>query len=280
MFGGLERQRQAEQHGRGHVDPEDLQRRNRQGGAGQDRGQDHQALAEVGRQGPGDEFHQVVVDAAAFLDRGGDGGEVVVGEHHRRRLLGDVGAAAAHGDADIGLLQGRGVVHAVAGHGDDLALGLERAHQAQLLLGFDAGENVRGARGAAQLDVVQGRQFAAGEGAVVGSGDADLAGDGEGGGGVVAGDHFHGDAGAMAGAHRGDGARPRRVEHTGQAEEDQVAGQGGFGQGWARCGVFAGAVFRGTLFPGPSPVGGKGEWCGSGVGAAGQRQHLFLGAAG
>jgi hypothetical protein len=58
---------------------------------------------------------------------------------HRRRFLGDVGAAQPHGDADVGLLQRRGVVHAVAGHRHHLALRLQGAHQAQLLFGFDAG---------------------------------------------------------------------------------------------------------------------------------------------
>jgi Ni/Co efflux regulator RcnB len=91
----LEGQRQAEQHGGGHVDPEDLQRRDRQRGAGEDGGEDDQAFAKVGRQRPGDELDQVVVNAAPFLDRRLDGGEVVVGQHHRRRLLGHFGAALA-----------------------------------------------------------------------------------------------------------------------------------------------------------------------------------------
>ena len=41
-------------------------------------------------------------------------------------LAGDVGAGEAHGDADVGLLQRRRVVDAVAGDGDDLAQVLER----------------------------------------------------------------------------------------------------------------------------------------------------------
>ena len=48
------------------------------------------------------------------------GGEVVVGEYELAGLLGDLGAAA-HGDADIGLLQRGGVVDGVAGHRHDLA---------------------------------------------------------------------------------------------------------------------------------------------------------------
>ena len=138
----FEGQRQAEQHGGGHVDPEDLQRRDRQRRAGDDGGEDHQALAEVGRQRPGDELHQVVVDAPPLLDGGLDGGEVVVGEHHRRRFLGHLGAGQAHGDADVGLLQRRRVVDAVAGHRHHLAIGLQRLDQPQLLFRFDAGEDV------------------------------------------------------------------------------------------------------------------------------------------
>ena len=46
----------------------------------------------------GDELADVVVDHAALLDRGHDRGEVVVGEHHRRRLARHVGAGRAHGD--------------------------------------------------------------------------------------------------------------------------------------------------------------------------------------
>ena len=40
--------------------------------------------------------------AAAFLDRGDDRREVVVGEDHVGRFLGDVGAGDAHRDADVG----------------------------------------------------------------------------------------------------------------------------------------------------------------------------------
>ena len=71
-----------------------------------------------------------------------DRGEVVVGEHERRGLARDVGAALAHRDADVGGLERRRVVDAVAGHRDDLAARLERLHDAQLLLGHDAREDV------------------------------------------------------------------------------------------------------------------------------------------
>ena len=63
-----------------------------------------------------------------------DGGEVVVQQHQAGGLAGHVRAAPAHGDADVGGLQGRGVVDAVAGHGHDLAVGLEGVDDPQLLL--------------------------------------------------------------------------------------------------------------------------------------------------
>ena len=54
----------------------------------------------------------------------------------------DVAAALAHGDADVGALERRGVVHAVAGHGDDLASVFQRLDQPQLVLRRHAGEDV------------------------------------------------------------------------------------------------------------------------------------------
>ena len=51
-------------------------------------------------------------------------------------------ARRAHGDANVGGLQGRHVVHAVAGHGHEVAEALVGADQAELLLGHDAGEGI------------------------------------------------------------------------------------------------------------------------------------------
>ena len=65
--------------------------------------------AHVGERGP------------AVHHRRHDGGEVVVEQHQVGGLAGHVGARRAHGHADVGLLQGRPVVHAVAGHGQHVA---------------------------------------------------------------------------------------------------------------------------------------------------------------
>ena len=69
-------------------------------------------------------------------------GEVVVGEHHLRRLLRHL-RAAAHRDADVGLLQRGGIVHGVAGHGDDLTRLLHQPGQAELVLRRDPPEHVQ-----------------------------------------------------------------------------------------------------------------------------------------
>ena len=88
-----------------------------------------------------DVAHQVVVEGAAQLDRLDDRREVVVGQDHHRGLLGDLRAGDAHRDADVGLLQGRRVVHAVAGHRDDVALALEDVDEVDLVLRRDAGDD-------------------------------------------------------------------------------------------------------------------------------------------
>ena len=100
---GLEGQHQAERHGGGHVDPQDLGGQDRQRRPHRDGRQDHESLTDVGGQRPRDELGQVVEDSAAFFDRGLDGGEVVVGEHHVGRVLGDLGTTATHRHTDAGL---------------------------------------------------------------------------------------------------------------------------------------------------------------------------------
>ena len=63
------------------------------------------------------------------------------GEDQPGRLDRDVGAGA-DGDADVGAGQRRGVVHAVADHGDLQAAGLELGDLVRLVLGQDLGEHL------------------------------------------------------------------------------------------------------------------------------------------
>ena len=88
-----------------------------------------------------DELADVVEDATSCLDGRDDGGEVVVGEDHRRRLARDVRAGQAHGDADVRAPERGRVVDAVARHRDHVTLGAEGVGDAQLRLGRGAGED-------------------------------------------------------------------------------------------------------------------------------------------
>ena len=66
--------------------------------------------------------------------------ETVVQEHKVRGFPRHVRALAPHGHADVGRLERGRIVHAVTGHGHDLAVGLERLDDAELLLGYDVGD--------------------------------------------------------------------------------------------------------------------------------------------
>ena len=133
-FFRLEREHQAQCDRGGHVDPQDLNRQDRQGRAQHDGDEDDEALTHVRGQRPHDELRQVVEHAAALFDRGLDRGEVVVGEHHVGGFLGDLGTAATHRHADVGLLERRGVVDPVSGHRDHVIAGLQALDESELLL--------------------------------------------------------------------------------------------------------------------------------------------------
>ena len=82
-------------------------------------------------------------DPAALGDHLGEHGEVVVEQHEAGHRPGR-GAAGAHGHADVGLLEGERVVDAVAGHGHDVAAGLQGVDHGPLLLGRDPAEHAVG----------------------------------------------------------------------------------------------------------------------------------------
>src|SRR5581483_259418 len=159
------------------------------------------------------ETADVGVDATAFFGGGDDGGEVVVGEDEVGGLAGDLGAAAAHGDADVGVAERGAVVDAVAGHGDDVAGVAAGGDDVELLFRGGAREHLGGG-GVGELAAV--------DDLAVRVDDADLDGDGAGGGRVVAGDEDRGDAGGLAGGDRGRGGGSGRVEDGDQAEQPQA----------------------------------------------------------
>ena len=70
---------------------------------------------------------------AALLDGAHDRREVVVEQHEVGGLARDVGAGAAHGDADVGFVQRRAVVDAVARHRHHMTAPTQRSGDAQLV---------------------------------------------------------------------------------------------------------------------------------------------------
>src|SRR5699024_2364816 len=164
----------------------------------------------------------VGVHAAAVDHRLDDGGEVVVGQDHGGRVLGHLGAGDAHGYADVGLLQGGGVVDAVAGHGDNLALALPGVDDADLMLRGHPGVDRDVLQPLVQIGVAHLVKLHAGEGLVPLQEDAQLPGDGGGGDLVVAGDHDGADAALLGVGHGLDGLGPGRVDHGNEADEGEV----------------------------------------------------------
>ena len=164
--------------------------------------------------------------AAGQADGVGGDAEVAADEGEVAGFDGDVGAGA-HGEAEVGLGEGGGVVDAVADHGDDLALGLEAADDVDLVGGEDLGD-----------DLV----------------DADLVGDGSGGPLVVAGEQDRVAARAPRSSRDGLGQVGLTVSattSTARAAPSQPTRIGGAADGLG--GVLGGS--RGRRGGGMRPVG-------------------------
>ena len=172
----------------------------------------------VDRRHVGQRLAQVREDAPPEPHAADDRDEAVVEEDEVRGLPRDIRAALPHGDADVGGFERRRVVDAVPGHGDDLAVGLQRLDQGKLLLRHDAGEDPDPPYPLAQGFRIELGHLLAGEhaGAHV---DPGLAGDLQGRGRIVARDHRNGDPGPL---RLGDGLRdigPDRIREADQALE-------------------------------------------------------------
>ncbi|KAI6754271.1 hypothetical protein HG530_012785 [Fusarium avenaceum] len=96
-------------------------------------------LANVGRDQVTDELLGVVVDRASFLDGDFNGGKVAVSKNHIGCQLRYVGSRT-HSNTDISLLQSRGIVDTVTGHGNNLVEGLKEIDQSGLVARLNTGE--------------------------------------------------------------------------------------------------------------------------------------------
>ena len=176
------------------VDPEQIQGGERRFQAHEDGREHDDDGREVDGELEGDEPLEVFVDVAAPFDGAGDGGKRVVQKDDVAGFLGDFGAGDAHGDADVGVFQGRGVVDAVArffqqfddAHFDDRGASRDdgdRRQFRQKLFVAHIGDVFRFDGNAAVVQQVQ------------------FAGDGRGGDDVVSREDFQGDAGRTGRRH-------------------------------------------------------------------------------
>ena len=128
--------------------------------------------------GLGDEQVRRALDvgdhAAALGDDARHRRELAVEQHQLRDGTGRRGARA-HRHADVGVLQRQRVVHAVAGHGHDVALRLQRADHRPLLLRRDPAEHRVALEHLGELTLVVGQLTRVV--AVAGVGQPDLLGD-------------------------------------------------------------------------------------------------------
>ena len=215
-------------------------------GKADERGDEHREdLGKVGRKQELDDLADVVVDTTALFAGTDDGGEVVVGKHHVGNVLGNVGAGDAHANADVGAFDGRGIVDAVARHGHDLVARLPSLYDTGLVLGLDAGVHAVVLDMRVELLVAHAIEVGTGDGMAAIGDDSQLLGNGHGGIDMVARDHHGANTGIVGLADGVGDLGADRVNHAGQAAEDQV-----------------------MLERSGTAVGGN-----LGVGAARQRQH-------
>ena len=221
QFVRFERDYQPERNRGHHVDPENLRRCDRRNKTDHDGRQDDKRLGGVGRQHEQHRLFNIVVGRAPFLDGRRDRGEVVVGEHHLRRFLGDFGALDPHGNPDVGFLQRWRIVNPVARHRHDLPVRLDCLHQPQFVFGAGTGKDIHIADTFLQggsvhfLDLgTRDRRLAVA--------DAQHLGDCRCGDAVIAGNHRHPDAACMTLFDGFDCLLAWRVKQPDQADENEV----------------------------------------------------------
>ena len=197
-----------------------------------DRGERHEVVDEIDQHhdqhdvdGHGDAVIDIAGDAledrAGFHDGVDDGRQARRGQDQGRCSPRRI-RRPAHRHAAIGLLEGRGVVHAVSGHGHDVAALLQRLHDGELVLGEDAPEAIGHLHCAGGIDgdmlgaLILAEHVARHQEPVA---EPQLAGNLAANGHVVTGDHLHRDAQLLRPRNGGGGIGAGRIQHGQQAEQ-------------------------------------------------------------
>ena len=209
---------------RHEVQPEKLHGAQGQRLGEQCREQEDHHLRRAGRDQEIDDLADVGVSGAPLLDAGDDGGEIVVGDDEVGGVARHVGAALPHGDAEVGAAERRRIVHAVAGHCDDVAGGFQSLHDVDLLRRLDAGEDL--GLGKARLASLrrsgERHDLAAGSDFAHILCEAEFARDGERRHRMVARNHADRDAGRPARGDRFARLGPQRIDEPDEREQRQA----------------------------------------------------------
>merc|ERR1711971_862682 len=207
------------------VDPQKLDGDHSLGKAEGGGKEDADNLSDVGGNQVADELLHVGVDSAALLDGGDNGGEVIVSKDHLRGGLGHSGSGA-HGDTNLGSLEGGGVIDTVTSHGGDLLLLLQVLDNLGLVEGLNAGEHPGVGGGSLLFADGGGIELTARVGLTVSAlvllEDSNPLADGLGGVLVVSGDHDDADTGLLAENNGGGDLHPGGVKHTNNTAEGEV----------------------------------------------------------
>ena len=156
---------------------------------------------------------------ASRIYRTDDGGEVVVGEHHGGGFLAHLRAGDPDRHTDVGLLQGGGVVDAITGHGHHLAIGLQRLHDPQLLLGRHPGIDAATGHHRPKRWILHRLQLAAQHHLPIGCRQANRRPNRSGRERMVAGDHHRANSRLTAGGHGGCHLRTGWIQLGHQAQQ-------------------------------------------------------------
>jgi len=220
---GLQRQCHTQYPGSHHVDPQNLNWQNGENCACNNGCQQYKPLPQVGWQRPGDELDKVIIHTPPFLHCRLNGGKIIVCQDHVRCFLGHVCSSDAHGNPDIGLLECGGIVHTITGHCHHLPARLQRFHQAEFLLGRNAGKHVHRLRLLHQFGIGKLQELGAGQDFVAFScAQADLLSNGSSGQRVISCNHLHSDSGSLGGADCCNCLRARRIDHPLQTKQGQT----------------------------------------------------------
>ena len=169
-----------------------------------------------------DRFADIRIDAAALAHCLDDRCKVIIGQHHIRRALRHIGTGNTHGAADVGRLERRSVVDAVARHRHDLAALLVSLDDANLMLRRYPGKHRILVDIPFQVALFHLVQLLAGERFVLGAHHPQLPGNRDRRRHMVPGNHHSADSRFLAQAHRPLRFRTRWIDHPDKAAEYQV----------------------------------------------------------